>query len=253
MMKTQLNPMPDNPNNRQTTIRRKTILLQNTILRKIYLDWYAALAACLPAGRRAVLELGSGAGFLKTILPGAITSDILRVPGTDLALDGTALPFPRRSLDAVLAIDVLHHIPQPRAFFSEAARCVRPGGAIALIEPWVTPWSRLVYGLLHHEPFAPQASTWEFVSSSPLYDANLALPWIILHRDRARFESEFPQWQITAARPFMPLRYLASGGFTRPGLMPAWSDPCWRSLEGCLSPLNRWLAMFALITLERSA
>jgi hypothetical protein len=31
-----------------------------------------------------------------------------------------------------------------------------------MIEPWVTPWSRFVYNLLHHEPFDPETPSWNF-------------------------------------------------------------------------------------------
>jgi len=43
------------------------------------------------------------------------------------------------SLRAIVMTDVLHHIPNVESFFAEAARCVRPGGVIVMIEPWLTP------------------------------------------------------------------------------------------------------------------
>ena len=32
-----------------------------------------------------------------------------------------------------------------------------------MIEPWVTPWSSLIYKKLHHEPFQPRAEGWKFL------------------------------------------------------------------------------------------
>jgi hypothetical protein len=61
-----------------------------------------------------------------------------------------------------------------------------------MIEPWVTPWSRLVYTRMHHEPFVPAAAQWEFLTTGPLSGANGALPYILFSRDRAQFELEFP-------------------------------------------------------------
>jgi len=46
----------------------------------------------------------------------------------------------------------------------------------------------------------------------------------------------------------MPVRYLLSGGFTAPGLMPAWTFPAWAWAE---KPLSGRLAMFAQITLAK--
>ena len=89
--------------------------------------------------------------------------------------------------------NVLHHLPNPADFLAESLRCVRQGGVIAMIEPWVRSWSRLVYRLLHYESFQLDARDWGFPGSGPLSGANGALPWIILQRDRARFEREFPE------------------------------------------------------------
>ena len=147
--------------------------------------------------------------------------------------------------------NVLHHLPRPLRFFAEAARCVRPGGVVTMIEPWVTPWSQLVYTRLHHEPFDSPAAEWELPGGGPLSGANGALPWILFQRDRQRFEREAPEWRLRTIQPMMPLRYLVSGGMSLRKLMPAASYPLWRMLEWSLSPLSGRLAMFARITAER--
>src|SRR5262249_39668042 len=127
------------------------------------------------------------------------------------------------------------------------ARCVRPGGVVSMIEPWVTPWSRLIYTRLHHEPFRPDATEWEFPATGPLSGANGAMPWIIFERDRAEFEREFPQWRMAAIRPHTPLCYLLSGGVSMRSLMPGWAHAPVRAVEAMLRPL----AMFAHVTLRR--
>jgi hypothetical protein len=147
--------------------------------------------------------------------------------------------------------DVLHHLPQPRRFFSEAARCVRSGGVIVMIEPWVTPWSRLIYTKLHHEPFRPEATEWEFPPSGPLSGANGALPWILFERDRTQFEQEFPQWRIQLIKPMMPFRYLISGGVSMRSLMPGWTFSSWRRLEWLFQPWMKSWAMFVQIVLRK--
>ena len=73
-----------------------------------------------------------------------------------------------------------------------------------MIEPWVTPWSRLIYTKLHHEPFNPESEKWDFPSSGPLSGANGALPWIVFCRDRHLFEERYPQWEIVTIKPMMP-------------------------------------------------
>lgn len=234
-----------------TTLRRR-IIQEKPFLRQVYRDWYALLASALPdLPDGIVLELGSGGGFLKEFVPGLITSEVFHVPNVDAVVDGQFLPFPAATLKGILMTNVLHHMPQPRAFFIESARCVRPGGVIAMIEPWVTPWSRLVYGRMHHEPFQPHAQNWEIRQKGPLSGANGALPWIIFQRDRAQFEKEFPEWQIQDICPCTPFRYLISGGVSMRNLMPGWTHGLWRQIENNLRPWMKTWAMFAQITLVK--
>jgi SAM-dependent methyltransferase len=235
----------------KTTRLRRQIIQEKYFLRKIYQEWYQSIAAVLPSGEGAVLELGAGAGFMSDFVPDLITSELFHCPDIRMVLSGLSLPFRARSLRAIVMTDVLHHIPQPRLFFGEAVRCVRPGGVIAMIEPWVTPWSRIVYTRLHHEPFQPETASWELPGSGPLSGANGALPWVIFARDRLRFEQEFPQWRIDLIKPIMPVRYLLSGGVSLRGLTPGWSFGLWRQLENALGRWSSLLAMFAQIVLRR--
>ena len=237
----------------ETTALRWRIIQEKPFLKQIYREWYAALAAALPdVPEGPVLELGAGGGFLKEFVPNLIASEVFCLPNVDAIIDGCSLPFPRAALRGILMTNVLHHLPRPRAFFAEAARCVRPGDVIAMIEPWVTSWSRLVYERLHHEPFQPDVRGWEFWQGGPLSGANGALPWIIFHRDRGQFEREFPEWQIREIHPIMPFRYLVSGGVSMRSLMPGWTFGFWRWLETFLRPWMGSLAMFARIVLVRT-
>jgi SAM-dependent methyltransferase len=235
----------------RTTHLRSQIIQEKSFLRQIYQEWYRAIVAALPTGQGAVLELGAGAGFMSNFVPNLITSEIFHCPNVQAVLDGSCLPFVASSLRGIVMTDVLHHLPQLRLFFAEAARCVRPGGVIAMVEPWVTPWSRFVYTRLHHEPFHPETPSWELPAAGHLSGANGALPWIIFERDRLKFEQEFPQWQIELIRLMMPFRYLLSGGISLRALAPGWSFGLWRQIENSLDRWGNQLAMFAQIVLRR--
>jgi len=231
---------------------RRRIIREKPFLLRIYQEWYEQLAEGIPRGAGAVLELGAGAGFLREFLADVIVSDVVHHSGVDIVLDGMALPVPDGALRAIVMLDVLHHLPQPRQFFREAARCVRPGGAIVMIEPWVTTWSKFVYGKLHHEPFRPEAQKWEFPSTGPLSGANGALPWMLFERDRVQFAREFPTWAVRKTEVQMPFRYVLSGGVSMRSLTPQRSFRLWRGFERALQPWMRHLGMFAIITLERT-
>jgi SAM-dependent methyltransferase len=237
----------------ETTARRIELIRQKPFLGRIYEEWYRSIAAQLPDCEGQVLELGTGAGFMKKYIPGLVTSDVFPIPGVDLILSAEQLPFPDESLRGIVMTNVFHHFAAPQTFLDEADRCVRHGGRIVMLEPWNTAWSRLVYTRLHHEPFQPDAPDWGFAGNGPLSDANGALPWIIFQRDQERFLHEYPKWRIRRIRPTMPFRYLASGGVSMRSFMPGWAFMPWKVFETSLRPIMRLLGMFAYITLEKQA
>jgi SAM-dependent methyltransferase len=232
-------------------VLRREILEEKPFLRKIYQDWYERLREGLIEPGGCTLELGSGAGFLQEYVPGLITSDVIFVRGLSAVLRAEALPVKTGGLDAVMMCNVLHHVPDVERFFYEATRCIRQGGRLLMIEPWVTPWSRFIYRYLHHEPFDPEAADWGVAQGGHLSGANGALPWMIFERDRKTFRSKFPGWHIERIDPFMPFTYLLSGGFTSRTLLPGWCYIPLRWLERILSPRIRATAMFAYIQLLR--
>jgi SAM-dependent methyltransferase len=123
---------------------------QNTRLLHSFLVLAEQLDA--PLGAR-VLDLGGGGGWVSELLGKLgyrpITVDIapalLRVArarftrdqqrGRLVNADMTALPFADGSVDAVIVIDALHHVPDVGAVFREAHRVLSPGGRFLLAEP----------------------------------------------------------------------------------------------------------------------
>lgn len=233
----------------RTTEVRKEIINGKPFLKQIYKDWYELIDSLLPDMPGKVLELGSGAGFLHETIKGLITTELFLCSNIAAVVDAQHIPFTSGSLRSIVFTDVLHHLPQARLFFKESSRCLRPGGRIIMIEPWVSNWSKWVYTKIHHEPFEPFAKTWEFPSSGPLSGSNQALPWIIFERDRMIFESEFPELNIVEILPMMPMRYLVSGGLSTRSLQPIYSYGFWCWVE----KVFRFGGMFACITLEREA
>ena len=236
-----------------TTTLRRAVIDGKPFLKAIYEDWYRSLASAVPTGDAPILELGSGPGFLRERVARVIASDVQHVPEIAVVADATRLPFAAASLRGVVMTNVLHHLRDVRTFFADAARCVKPGGVLAMIEPWVTPWSSVIYRRLHSEPFDPGARQWTLPPRGPLSGANGALPWIVFARDRATFERDVPQWRIDRITAHTPFRYLLSGGVSMRGLTPAGTVRMWRGIERLLSPFNARIGMFATIVLTRSA
>jgi len=235
----------------ETSELRNHIIKENGFLYQIYLEWYQLILECIPNeinGR--VLELGSGGGFFKEMYPDVMISDIIFLSMNNVVLDAVSLPFKSNSLSAIVMTNVLHHIPQPDDFFRSAARCIKPGGRIIMIEPWVSSWSKFVYKKLHYEPFDLNIKEWCFPKHGPLSSANSAMPWIIFSRDKKLFFQKFPKLLIYQVKLLMPFRYLLSGGVLLRRLMPNFTFGFWKWIENRLETMMDKIAMFALIVLE---
>ncbi|MGB9498849.1 MAG: class I SAM-dependent methyltransferase [Dissulfuribacterales bacterium] len=243
------NIAPDSPEANDIFLR---IIEAKPFLKEIYRSWYKMLAGSLPGKPDGpVLELGSGAGFLHEYIPGLIRSEIQPVSSADIALDARALPFPDNSLKAIVMVDVFHHIPDVAQFLAEAERCLRPGGVVSMIEPWVTPWSKFVYKHLHHEPFLPDAEEWRFPEGGRMSVANSALPWMVFERDRQLLKQYFPYIELVGISLHTPFSYLLSGGVTMRAGLPACLFSLCSRLEDALQPYMVRLAMFAFIVARK--
>ena len=201
----------------------------------------------LPGGNGAVLELGSGGGFLSERIPGLITSECALCSGVDSILNAQTLPFKDNSLRGIVMINVLRHLPYSRDFLRESIHCLAIGGRIIMIEPWVTHWSRFIYNRLHYEPFDPGAPEWGFYSTGHLSGANSVQPWIIFQRDRRKFVQEFSELRLETIKLMIPFRYLISSDVTSRNLLPGWMHSACRLMENMIIPWIDQTAMFAFI------
>lgn len=234
---------------------------RNPALRALYAEWYGRVAVELPpAGLGPRLELGSGPGFARQFIPDLELTDVVRAPWHDREVSADALPFADAALGALVLFDVLHHLPDPRRFFAEASRALRPGGRIVMCEPYVSLLSYPVYKFLHDEPLrlgvdplAPAAPATSDDTRDP-FDSNQAIPSLLFGRHRKAFAQAFPALTVRQVARLSGPSYPASGGFSRRPLLP---QPVWsalHALEGRLPEAAfRLIGFRVLVVLEKRA
>lgn len=232
----------------------KKAVSENTFLRKIYEDYYKEfkiLTNNVPNGLK--VEIGSGGGFIKEIIPEVITSDIVPSEGIDMVFPATKIPFSDKTVSAFFLQNVLHHIGEPIEFFNEMNRCLVEHGKIVLIEPYNSFWGRFIriitYGL-HKESFNIN-SGWKTCNNNRMTGANWALPWLIFFKDRKIFESKFPNLKINKLFPHSPFRYIFSGGVSAGQLIPPFTYNIVKRVENSFPSLSKHLGMFFTVELEK--
>jgi len=102
-----------------------------------------------------ILEVGAGAGTSTLFLPNhnilrtdLISANPVLVSENVNVLD---LGFKSGEFDAVIAIDVIHHLSDPLRGLSQMCRVIKPNGKILLIEPYVSIFSFPIYKVFHQE------------------------------------------------------------------------------------------------------
>ena len=236
-----------------TTNARREVIANKPFLKRLYQDWYKRVTEGLSiTGDEKVLEIGSGAGFIKEQYANIITSDIMPLAQCDMVVAAEELPFADCELSAIIMVDVFHHIPEAGRFLSEAQRVLKPGGKIKMVEPASTWFGRIIYRGWHHEPYDAETSAWSFPSTGPLSGANIALPWMVFQRDRDIFHSNYPSLKINKISYHTPFSYILSGGFSFKSLLPGWAFGIATLIEAILTPLYPILAMFHTIEVVKT-
>jgi len=228
------------------------------VLARVYEPWFDALLDEAPRGAR-VLEVGAGPGLLE---PRArqrrpdlrwIATDLHAVPWNDLAADAGRLPLRDGAVGTVVGLDVLHHFARPADFFAEAARVLGPAGRLALVEPWITPFSWLVYRFLHQEDCRLSVDPWHPFpgEGKDSFDGDAAVPWR-LARDTAEARWRSLGLAPPRVRRINALAYVATLGFRPRSLLPLPLAGTAMAVDRAAAPLAPLLALRAQLTWERA-
>ena len=225
------------------------------MLREIYHDFYRRIAtridSVIPGS---VVELGSGMGQIKEVIPQCITTDLFSNPWLDRNENCYELSFPNESVSHLILFDVWHHLRYPGSALREFHRVLAPGGRVILFEPAASWLGRLVYHYCHHEPVAVRdPSTWDApddfaASQSDYYAAQgsaTRLFWWGQGHDR------LDGWKLSEVSPIPSFDYFASGGFSGPQLGGRFLHGLMRALDYLTKPFPKIFAARLLVVLEK--
>lgn len=224
-------------------------------MRELYRDYHRLLLEACPAGL--LLDIGGGTAHIKESRPDAISVDILRFPGIDVVADAHHLPFRDELLSGIIMLDVLHHLERPIDFLREAARVLKRGGRLAMIEPAMTTVAHPFYDRIHEEPVDMTADPFAPVAVNPdrdPFDANQAIPTLLFSdaRARDRLQQTVPALKVRRVDWLSLFAYPMSGGFQPWSLIPgAMVKPVLALERRVPIALRKHLAFRMMIELER--
>lgn len=189
--------------------------------------WFSWVAARLPlkAGSR-VLDAGCGPGWfwesaaaalperldltLSDLSPGMVEEALARcrrLPFAGVAghqADASALPFADDTFDAVIAMHMLYHVPEPARAIAEMHRVLKPGGVLAVTTNGIGN-TRAIYALattLGSPPFDPAAARFGYDEAERLMRA--AFGNVAMEQHPARLRVTEPEDVFLALTSFPP-------------------------------------------------
>ncbi len=233
----------------ETLRRHRAIWAVRPELRGVYHEWFGQLLDRV-RGLTPVVEIGGGPGFFKEFAPHLISMDVLPNPWVDVSCDAGALPLRTGTVGALVMVDTLHHLSFPLEFIREAVRVLRPGGRLAMLEPWITPFSYLLYRFLHHEDCrlgVDLARPFDGVDKRAL-DGNAAIPFALF-----KHLNDPPHpLRLIRAEPFVGLPYLVTFGFKRTRPLPGVLVGFAQAMERWTGPIRKLAASRIVAVWEKS-
>lgn len=154
------------------------------------------------------LVINIGCGVVRRFEPVCtsryMATDLRVLPSVDFASDASALPIADHSVDVVLSLELLEHVPEPAAVLREIARILTPGGTAMVSVPSAVPrhddndyWRFTAQGLDHlgstvfeHGQVHVFGGTFEALGC--LAEYYTALTFHVLHLPSRRFRRVFP-------------------------------------------------------------
>lgn len=170
-----------------------------------------------------IVELGSGVGNLKNVIPKAICTDLFNNPWIDQVENAYQLSFTNDKVSNIIMFDVFHHIEYPGNIFDEFYRVLKPGGRVIIFDPDIGLLGHLVYGLMHHEPVKAFAKIkWKVPEGTDVnnldYYAAQGNAFRVFFKKKNY--SKIKGFKVVKRKRIAALSYVFTGGYSKPQLVP---------------------------------
>jgi len=222
------------------------------VLHEIYRDFHQLLVRYLSAMSGETVEIGSGIGNIKEVIPNCVRTDIFPNPWIDRQENIYQLSMPDDSVANLILFDVFHHLEYPMDALDECRRVLRVGGRLLVFEHAMSVVGFLFSKFVHHERagFLRRYNLRvgnKSLLGSPRYYAD--------HANAHRiFQSRFaellrPDWKKVAVLKLPAIKWLLSGGYRGPSFVTSGSQRFINVAEkvGALAPFLSALRLLVVL------
>ena len=194
------------------------------VLQKVYRDFYQLISTELSnLPKLKIVELGSGIGNIRDVIPNCIQTDLFPNPWIDEVENAYELSFKDNSISDLILFDVFHHLRYPGTALKEFKRVLAPNGHIIIFDPAVSLIGMIAYGMFHPEPIA---YTKPIVWFSPpnwtpdntdYYAAQGNATRIFSGK---KYKEMLNDLKVIKFKKLSAISYVVSGGYSKPQLYP---------------------------------
>lgn len=238
----------------KVVLRHRQEYFRRPALQAVYRHWACRIRRCLSTVKGQSIELGCGCGALSHYL-NLVRTDIYKHDWVDEVVDACDMPYKDGVVANLVAIDVLHHLPDVCCFLNEVNRVLIGGGRLVMLEPYISFFSYFIYRFIHHEPFDKSVSPFGLVT---LVDkesgeaCNEAVPTLLFVQYQKELCRRWPQLRTILLTFSDALVYPLTGGFSRRSWLPAsWVEPLMKFEDALLEKTGRFLGMRMLVVMEK--